>query len=135
MPFSRDCSCGCRLMNKEMSKAKVSWEVLDGISPEDVRSGRIEKLIGYQEIRNHIVFDVKMDFTRKARYCAGGHTTDAPEGITYSSVVSRDSIRLGLLAAALHDVDVLAIDLENAYLNAPCADGNRRNTLCSFIFR
>ena len=55
----------------------------------------------------------KMDFTRKARYCAGGHTTDAPDGITYSSVVSRDSVRIGFLAAALHGVDVLAIDLEN----------------------
>ena len=63
-----------------------------------------------------------MDFTRKARYCAGGHTTDAPDGITYSCVVSRDSVRIGLFAAALHDVDVLAIDLENAYLNAPCAE-------------
>ena len=31
-------------------------------------------------------------------------------------------MRIGLLAAALHDVDVLAIDLENAYLNAPCAE-------------
>lgn len=109
-------------INKEMAKAKVSWEVLDGVSVEDARSGKVDKLIGYQEIRNHLVFDVKMDFTRKARYCAGGHTTDAPEGITYSSVVSRDSIRLGFLAAALHDVDVLAIDLENAYLNAPCAE-------------
>ena len=55
-------------------------------------------------------------------HCAGGHTTDAPDGITYSSVVSRDSVRIGLLAAALHDVDALAIDLENAYLNAPCAE-------------
>ena len=109
-------------INKEMSKAKVSWKVLDGISPEEARKGKVDELIGFQEIRNHLVFDVKMDFTRKARYCAGGHTTDAPDGITYSSVVSRDSVRLGFLAAALHDVDILSIDLENAYLNAPCAE-------------
>ena len=69
------------------------------------------------------MFDVKMDFTRKARFCAGGHTTDAPDGITYLSVVSRDSVlRLGFLAAALHDVDILSINLENACLNAPCAE-------------
>ena len=109
-------------INKEMSKAKISWEILDGIDPAEARKGKVGKLIGYQEIRNNIIFDVKMDFTRKARYCAGGHTTDAPEGITYSSVVSRDSVRIGFLAAALHGVDVLAIDLENAYLNAPCAE-------------
>ena len=70
-------------------------------TPNEARKGKVGELIGYQEIRNHIVFDVKMDFTRKARYCAGGHTTDAPDGITYSSVVSRDSVRIGLLAAAL----------------------------------
>ena len=90
-----------------------------GVTPNEARKGKVGELIGYQEIRNHIVFDVKMDFTRKARYCAGGHTTDAPDGVTYSSVVS---VRIGLLAAALHDVDVLGIDLENAYLNAPCAE-------------
>ena len=89
-------------INKEMSKAKVSWKTLDGVTPNEARKGKVGELIGYQEIRNHIVFDVKMDFTRKARYCAGGHTTDAPVGITYSSVVSRDSVRIGLLAAALH---------------------------------
>jgi hypothetical protein len=33
-----------------------------------------------------------MDFTRKARFVAGGHTTTAPATMTYSSVVSRDSI-------------------------------------------
>ena len=89
-------------INKEMSKAKISWKVLDGVNPNEARKGKVDELIGYQEIRNHIVFDVKMDFTRKARYCAGGHTTDAPDGITYSSVVSRDSVRIGSLAAALH---------------------------------
>ena len=73
-------------INKEMSKAKISWKVLDGVTPNEARKGKVDGLIGYQEIRNHIVFDVKMDFTRKARYCAGGHTTDAPDGITYSSV-------------------------------------------------
>jgi hypothetical protein len=31
-------------------------------------------MIGFQEIGCHIVFDIKMDFTRKARFCAGGHT-------------------------------------------------------------
>jgi hypothetical protein len=34
----------------------------------------------YQEIRCHMIFDVKMeDFRRKVRFVAGGHTTDAPQ--------------------------------------------------------
>jgi hypothetical protein len=54
-------------------------------------------MIGYQEIRCHLVFDVKMDFSRKARFVAGGHMTEAPASMTYASVVSRDSVRLGFL--------------------------------------
>jgi hypothetical protein len=65
-----------------------------------------------------MIFDVKMDFTRKARYVAGGHMTDPPATITYSSVVSRDSLRIAFLLAALNDIDILATDIGNAYLNA-----------------
>jgi hypothetical protein len=59
-----------------------------------------------------------MDFTRKARYVAGGHMTDPPSTLTYSSVVSRDSVRIGFLLAALNDLELLAADVGNAYLNA-----------------
>jgi hypothetical protein len=31
---------------------------------------------GYTFIRCHMNFEVKMDFTRKARFVAGGHMTD-----------------------------------------------------------
>lgn len=75
--------------------------------------------IGYKEIPLHIVFDIKMDFTRKARLVAGGHVTDPPSALTYSSVVSRDSVRLIFLAAALNDLDIKSADVRNAYLNAP----------------
>jgi len=44
---------------------------------------------------------------------------DAPKGTTYSSVVSRESIRLFFLIAALNELDVLACDIQNAYINAP----------------
>ena len=101
-----------------MSKVKVTWEAREGITPYDVRSGKVPDLIGFQEIGCHIVFDVKIDFTRKARFVAGGHTTEALTSITYSSVVSWDSVRVGFLIAALNDLEIMACDLENAYLNA-----------------
>ena len=41
---------------------------------------------------------------------------------TYSSVVARDSVRLVVLHAALNDIDLLAIDIGNAYLNAQCRE-------------
>ena len=49
---------------------------------------------------------------------AGGHKTDPPKDSTYSNVVSRDSVCLFFLLAALNDVDVLACDIQNAYINA-----------------
>jgi hypothetical protein len=63
-----------------------------------------------------------MDFTRNARFVAGGHLTDTPGSITYSSVVSRDSIWIAFLIAGLNNLDVLAGDVTNAYLNAPCRE-------------
>jgi hypothetical protein len=50
--------------------------------------------IDYKWIKCHMIFDTKMDLTRKARYVAGGHMTDPPSSITYSSAVSRDNIRI-----------------------------------------
>ena len=75
--------------------------------------------VGYKWIKCHLIFDVKMDFTCKARFIAGGHMTDPASTITYSSIISRDSIRIAFLLATLNDVDLLPTDIVNAYLNAP----------------
>jgi hypothetical protein len=48
--------------------------------------------------------------------------TETPASITYSSVVSRDSVRLAYLIAALNDLEIIACDVGNAYLNAPCRE-------------
>ena len=47
----------------------------------------------------------------KARLVAGGHTTAAPATITYSRVVSRETVRIALLLAALNDVEVKTADI------------------------
>ncbi len=98
-----------RAIEKEMKNVAVAFKFLT--SDETIP-------IGYQRIPLHFVFDVKMDFTRKARLVAGGHMTDTPSYLTYSSVVSRDSVRIALMIAALNDLDILAADVGNAYLNA-----------------
>jgi hypothetical protein len=77
----------------------------------------------YQYIHCHMIFDVKMeDFRRKARFVAGGHTTDTPHEMTYASVFSRESVRMSLTLAALNDLDVKMADIENAYLTAPITE-------------
>jgi hypothetical protein len=109
-----------KAIDKEVEKVKIAWEAHGDLTKENCRAGK--SLIGYTEIRCHMIFDIKMDFTRKARFVAGGHLTEAPTSITYSSVVSRDSVRLAFLIAGLNDLDITACDIGNAYLNAPCRE-------------
>ena len=59
-----------------------------------------------------------MDLTRKARYVSGGHVTNPPSELTYSSVVMSDRMQITILLAAKIDLDPLAMDIGNAYLNA-----------------
>ena len=94
----------------------VAFEEFDG-DEQDLPSG-------FQFIRCHMIFDVKMgeNFRRKARMVAGGHMTSTPSSITYSSVVSRDSVRIAFLYAALNDLKVFACDIQNAYLTAECRE-------------
>ena len=53
---------------------------------------------------------------------AGGHTTDAPATLTYSSVVAQDSVRIALTIAALNGLEVMACNIQNAYLTADCRE-------------
>jgi hypothetical protein len=50
-----------------------------------------------------------------------GNKAKTPPTLTYSSVVSRVSVRiLALLAAALDKLEILVCDIEGAYLTAKC---------------
>ena len=74
------------------------------------------------EITGHLVFDIKLgkNFRHKARYCANGrHKTGALASVTYSTVVSRDPIRILLTIAALNDLNILGSDVQNAFMMAP----------------
>ena len=103
-------------INEEMEKIKR-----DAVKVHD---GDPKGLVGYQQISGHIIFDVKLgeNFRRKARYVADGHKTEIPSSVTYSSVVSRESVRICLTIAALNGLDILTADIENAYLTAPCRE-------------
>ncbi len=70
--------------------------------------------VGFKKIPLRMIFDDKMDFTRKARLEAGGHWTGPPISMIYSSVVSRDSVRIAFLVAAINNLDVMAADIANA---------------------
>ncbi len=94
---------------KEMTEVGVAFEVLDeGISAPK----------GWHKVTGHLIWDVKMDFTRKARWVLDGHKTPDPIGSTYAGVVSRESVRISFTYAALNGLDVCAADIRNAYLQA-----------------
>ena len=71
-----------------------------------------------------MIFDVKIggNFCRKAQLMAGGHTTEAPATLTYSLFVSRDSVRIALTIVTLNGLQVMAYDIQNAYLTADCCE-------------
>ena len=107
-----------KAIEKELREVKIAREVRDALDLNEVHKGK--QLVRFTEIACHMVFDVKMDFTRWARFVAGSHSTDVPTTITYSSVVSRDSVRIAFTIAELNGFDVMCCDVGNAYLNAPC---------------
>ncbi len=93
----------------EMKNVMPAFEFIDG--------NDVPKFC--KKIDCHMIFDVKMDLTRKVRLVAGGHQTDPPKESTYLSAVSCYSIRIAFTLAALNDLDVLSVDVQGAYLNAP----------------
>ncbi len=77
-----------------MTNVRIAFELYDG-TVDDLPPN-------YQKFDCHIIFDIKMgeNFRRKARMVAGGHKTSTPAALTYSSVVTRDSVRISLTIAA-----------------------------------
>ena len=53
------------------------------------------------------------------RLVADGNRVPDPAVSTYSRVVSRESVRIALTYAALMELDIMAADIGNAYLQAP----------------
>ena len=99
-----------------MKNVRIAFEIFEG----EVN----EILIGYQKVDCHMIFDIKMGeiFRCKALMVAGGHTTEFPATLTYSPVVSRDSVRISLTIAALNGLKFLTCNIQNAFLTAKCRE-------------
>ena len=99
---------------QEMKNVRPAFESYEG-NKEDLPPG-------YRQIKFHMIFDIKLgkNFRRKERLVEGAHTRTAPSSITFLSVVSRDSVRIALTIVALNELDIMACDINNAYLTALC---------------
>ena len=51
-----------------------------------------------------------------------GSKTEAPVALTYSIVVSRDSVQIEILISELNELGVMAHEIGNSYLNEPCKE-------------
>ena len=89
---------------------------------EQIRGSKFNP--SYKEIKGHTIFDIKVDgkFTCKKIFVEGDHRTDPPPSITYSIVVSRDSIRIFFMLASLNNLDICDVDIGNPYLNFECRE-------------
>ena len=83
-------------ISKEMKNVRVAFDIL--------KYGD-RAPIGHKQVNCHLIFGVKMeDFRRKAQLVAGGHMTETPKCMIYSSVVGRETVRIALTIAALNNL-------------------------------
>ena len=66
----------------------------------------------------HMIFDVNIyaEFTRKLGCIADVHKIDIPPSMKYSSVVSRDSVRIFLMLESLDIIDLKCANVHHSYL-------------------
>ena len=74
--------------------------------------------IGSKLIKYHMVFDVKFNLTWKARLVAAGYMNDVPSFTSYSPVISRKTVQICFMLAALNGLDVMMGDVGNAFIQA-----------------
>ena len=99
-----------KTIEKEMINVAIAFKILDKSKSAPV---------GWSMESWHLIFDVKMEFTRNARWNLDSHGSANPNGSTYDGVVSRDSVSIALTYSELNDIELLASDIKNAYIQAP----------------
>ena len=96
-----------------MTAAGVAFEIIEN---DD------HILVGYTKSSGHLIFDIKMDFTGKARWVKDGHRTPDPKTSNCAGVVSRERFSILLTHAAFHLKPVKAADICSAYLHYPASE-------------
>jgi hypothetical protein len=119
--ITQDC---CRSLSLEKENGNSLWydtiqKVLKNVQVAfNILSEDKATPIGCKQIPCYLIFDIKMDVSHKAHFVAGGHKTDPPSSLTYSSIVSRDSVHIAFMIAASNDLDIQSAVVGNAYINA-----------------
>ena len=72
---------------------------------------------GFQFALLRMIFDVKVDLRRKARLAIGSHVVGSSRHKVYASTTKSVSDRILMTIDSANDLDVMAGDIGNAYLN------------------
>ena len=100
-------------ISKEMKHLIAAFKIIS-------KGGKLPP--GYQKIRFHMIFDIKMeDFRRKSRLVAGGHVTKPPDTIMYARVLLKEIFFVSLTVADLNNLQVRESDIQNTFIQAPVA--------------
>ena len=76
----------------------------------------------WHKATGHIIFDVKMDFTRKARWVKDGYKNPDSTTSSFAGAVFWESIRIGLTYAGFLGLPVIGGEIKHAYLQAPSSE-------------
>ena len=61
----------------------------------------------------HLIFDIKIDFTRKDLWVPDGHKIPSTIESTHAWVVIRESVSVAFTDASLNTLDAFAVDMGN----------------------
>lgn len=86
----------------------------------------------YSKRSGQFIWDVKMDFTRKARWVKNGHLTCDPETSNFDRVVSQERIKIVLTYADLNSLNVCAAYIKSAYLQV--SPSEKHHIICGDVF-
>ena len=104
---------------KESDTVRIAFEILEGKHqiPSD-----------YTEAKGFMCCDLKLDFTRKACWVKAGNLTASTGASSYAGVVSRESVQIVLLYAALNNLNITCGDIKAAYLSSPTSEKHFHHT-------
>ena len=88
-------------IQKEMNNISIVFDIQESTVP----------LVDILRLHTTMIFDLKMDFTRKVRIVADGHKMPKPSISAYAGAVSRDTVHIVFTYAALNDLDMCTTDI------------------------
>jgi hypothetical protein len=77
------------------------------------------RIVSYNGRQYAPITVLDVDIVGSSKCHNNGNETNPIKDSTFSMVVSMDTVRLFFLLVALNNLEILAADIQNAYLNAP----------------